>query len=126
MNLFLFTANEIKSAKNEGLIAKGVLEVVRAIETKKARIVVIAKDIELANLSKEVQILCNQHNIPFLVSLTRKEIGELVGVGVKTSFVAIIQPGLDRNRFYKFLSLILEKDFPDYCLVAKAKAKDEE
>ena len=126
MNLALLITNEIRSAKNEGVLAKGILEVIRAIETKRARIVVIAEDIDLADLSRKVQILCNQHDIPYVVSLTREKIGELTGVGVKTSFVAIVQPGLDRDRFYKFLSLVLKKDFPDYYLVAKAKAKDEE
>jgi small subunit ribosomal protein S12e len=61
-------------------LCRGLHETARAIESKKAKLVVLAEDCDEKLYKQLVQLLCKENDIPILLWPGKKELGEWVGL----------------------------------------------
>lgn len=83
----------IEIARNSGKIKKGVNEATKAIEREKAKLVVVANDINPPEIVMHLPALCEEKKIPFIVAGTKTELGASAGLEVSTSAVAVLDAG---------------------------------
>lgn len=99
----------ILDAKEHGKIAKGMLEVIRSIQQRKARLVVAATDIQEPLLFQEIKTLCNRFDVALVAASTQHTLGKIIGIK-KTAFISVVQPGFDKESFIKLLAQFSESD----------------
>ena len=83
----------IEVAKATGKIKKGTNEVTKAVEKGTAKLVAIAKDVNPAEITMHIPVLCKEKGIPCVTIPTKEELGASAGIPVPTSGVAIINEG---------------------------------
>jgi len=83
----------IEIAKATGKIRKGVNEVTKAIEKQQAKLAVIAKDVQPAEIVMHIPLLAKEKDIPCVEVNSKKELGAAAGLELGTSAVAIVQEG---------------------------------
>ena len=83
----------VEKARKTGKIEKGTNEVTKAIERGTAKLVVYAADVEPKEIVQHLPILCKEKGIPFAEVDKKEKLGIAVGLSVKCSSVAIINPG---------------------------------
>jgi len=83
----------IEVARTSGKIRIGVNEVTKAIERTKAKLVVMAEDVDPPELMLHIPILCSEKKIPFVYVKTRDELGKSAGLKVNTSSIAVVDEG---------------------------------
>lgn len=93
------------SFKN-GVIAKGYLEVVRSIQQRKAKLVVVGKDVDNMEMVQEIRRLCNVYEIPFIVELNKFQLGSIVGLTIPTGFLSIKVSGFNKTEFNNYLNFV--------------------
>jgi ribosomal protein L7Ae-like RNA K-turn-binding protein len=93
------------SFKN-GVVAKGYLEVVRSVQQKKAKLVIIANDVDNEKMILEIKRLCNIYETPLITQLTKMSLGKVVGLEIPTGFLSIKISGFDKDNFEKYLKFV--------------------
>ncbi len=93
----------IELAKKSGKIKKGINEVTKAVERGDAKLVLVAKDVNPKEIVMHIPGLCEEKNIPFIPVPSREELGNVCGLSVPTSAVAITKEG-DAKQAIKELS----------------------
>ena len=83
----------VKAAASNGKVRKGVNEVTKSIERKKAKLVVIAEDVNPAEIVMHIPKLCKEKGIPYAFVKTKEELGKSAGLKVGTSSIAIEDAG---------------------------------
>lgn len=83
----------LEVAKNTGKIKKGTNEVTKAIERGKAKLVVIAKDIEPKEIVMHLPVLCEEKKCEYVYIPSKEELGRATGINVGTASGCIIEPG---------------------------------
>lgn len=83
----------IELAKKTGKIKKGINEVTKVVERGKAKLVIIAKDVNPAEITAHLPALCEEKKIPLLEVDKREDLGVSSGMGVPTSAIAIVEEG---------------------------------
>jgi large subunit ribosomal protein L7Ae len=83
----------IEVAKSTGKIRKGVNEVTKAIERGEAKIVVIAKDVNPAEITMHIPLLAKEKGIKCVEVPKKEELGVAAGLGVPTAAIAIVKGG---------------------------------
>lgn len=83
----------VETAKTTGKIKKGVNEATKAIERGVAKLVLIAKDVNPAEITMHMLPLCKEKNIPLVEVTSREELGAAAGLAVSTSAVAVVDEG---------------------------------
>ncbi|MAG21965.1 MAG: 50S ribosomal protein L7ae [Candidatus Diapherotrites archaeon] len=83
----------IAKVKKNGKIRIGINEVTKAIERGSAKLVLIASDVEPAEIVMHLPLICNEKDVPFSYVKTKKDLGEGVGIGVGTASIAIVEEG---------------------------------
>jgi large subunit ribosomal protein L7Ae len=83
----------VEISRNSGKIKKGMNETTKAVEREKAKLVVVANDINPPEIVMHLPPLCEEKKIPFIVAGTKSELGSAAGLEVGTSAVAIIDAG---------------------------------
>lgn len=61
-------------------LARGIDESARALDKKRAKMCVLAKDCEEANYTKLVEALCKEHECPLVKVDDKKALGEMAGL----------------------------------------------
>ena len=79
----------VKVAKEKGKIRKGINEVTKSVERRKAKLVVIAEDVNPAEIVMHLPKLCKERNIPYVFVETKEALGKAAGLKVATSSVAV-------------------------------------
>ena len=82
-----------KLKKGGGKIRIGTNEVTKAIERGTAKLVIIAEDVQPAEIVMHLPLICKEKNVPFSYSETRKGLGEDAGITVSTAAIAIVEEG---------------------------------
>jgi large subunit ribosomal protein L7Ae len=82
----------LKAVKASGKLRKGVNEVTKAIEKKTAILVVLAEDVQPAEVVMHIPILCEEKSIPCAYVVSRKDLGSAVEIA-SASAVAIEDAG---------------------------------
>ena len=91
--LALETLSFVEKAKKKGKVKIGVNEVTKAVERGTAKLVLIAKDVDPAELVMHLPLICGEKNVPFSYINTKKELGEKVGISVGTASIAVTDEG---------------------------------
>ncbi|HII16055.1 MAG TPA: 50S ribosomal protein L7ae [Nanoarchaeota archaeon] len=83
----------VEKAKRSGKLKKGVNEAIKSVEKGAAKLVVIAKDVNPAEIIMPFKPLCAEKNIPLVKVATKEELGAAAGLAVGTSAVAVVAEG---------------------------------
>ena len=98
----------VEIAKNSGKVKKGMNEVTKAVEREKAKLVVVANDINPPEIVMHLPPLCEEKKIPFVVAGNKNELGSAAGLEVSTSAVAVLDAG-EAKKMLTELTQELEK-----------------
>jgi len=86
-------------AKKEGkeleerMIRRGTNEVTKAVDRGKAKLVVIAMDVEPEEVVMHLPPLCEEKGVPYTYVPSKLELGRASGIEVQAAAVAIIDAG---------------------------------
>jgi large subunit ribosomal protein L7Ae len=83
----------LEKASKNGKVKVGVNETTKMIERGTAKLVIVAKDVQPAEIVMHLPLLCREKNIPCSFIATKKELGEKAGLNVGTSAIAIVDEG---------------------------------
>lgn len=83
----------IEGARDTGKLRKGTNEVTKAIERKQAILVVIAEDVEPAEIVAHLTPLSEEKGIPYVYVPSKRELGAAAGLDVGSAAVAIADAG---------------------------------
>jgi len=87
----------IELARTGGKIRIGVNEVTKNVERCKAKLVVMAEDVDPPEIMIHIPILCAEKKIPYVYVKTKDELGKAAGLKVSTSSIAIVDEGKARK-----------------------------
>ncbi len=76
-----------------GKVKRGVNEVTKAVERKQAKLVVIAEDVDPPEIVAHLPPLSDEKGIPYVYVPEKAKLGEMAGLNVAASSVAIVDPG---------------------------------
>jgi len=83
----------IELARKTGKIIKGTNEVTKAIENEKAKLVIVAKDVNPPEITMHIPLLAKEKGIPVIEVPSREELGAAAGLKIGTASVAIVKEG---------------------------------
>ena len=83
----------VESARETGKLRRGTNETVKAIERKQAALVVIAQDVEPAEIVAHLPPLSEEKGIPYVYVPSKRELGAAAGLDVPSASVVIVEPG---------------------------------
>lgn len=82
-----------KARETGGKVRKGVNETTKAVERGLAKLVLIAEDVDPPEVVMHLPLLCEEKKVPYLYIPSKKKLGEMAGIEVQASSVAIVDPG---------------------------------
>jgi large subunit ribosomal protein L7Ae len=83
----------VEVARNTGKLRKGTNETTKAVERKNAVLVVIAEDVEPAEIVAHLPPLCDEKGVPYVYVPSKRELGAAAGIDVPSAAVAIAEAG---------------------------------
>lgn len=83
----------LELARDTGKIKKGTNEATKAVERGVSKLVVIAEDVEPAEIVAHLPPLSEEKNAPYIFVKTQKELGAACGLSVSCATVAIVDAG---------------------------------
>lgn len=83
----------IELARKTGKIRKGCNEATKALERGKAKLVVIAKDVNPPEITMHIPLLAKEKNVPCIEVPSKDELGAAAGIPVGTAAVVILEEG---------------------------------
>jgi large subunit ribosomal protein L7Ae len=86
-------AEALEIARDTGKVAKGTNEVTKAIERGSALLVLVAEDVEPAEIVAHIPVLAEEKEIPYAYLPTKEEVGGAAGLNVGTASACIIDAG---------------------------------
>jgi large subunit ribosomal protein L7Ae len=88
---------DLVEKSKKGKIKGGVNEVTKAIERGVAKFVIIAEDVNPAEIVMHLPLLCEEKQIPYSYAATKQVLGEKSGMGVSTTAIAIIESPVSKE-----------------------------
>jgi len=98
----------VTKVKKGGKLKIGVNEVTKAIERGTAKLVLIAQDVEPAEIVMHLPLVCKEKGAPFSYVKTKKELGENAGLGVGTAALAIVEEGEAKKELQEIAKKLAE------------------
>ncbi len=83
----------VEGARDTGKLRKGTNEVTKAIERKKATLVVIAEDIDPPEIVAHLTPLSDEKGVTYVYVPSKRELGAAAGLDVGTAAIAIAEAG---------------------------------
>ncbi|MFX0134234.1 MAG: 50S ribosomal protein L7Ae [Candidatus Hodarchaeota archaeon] len=83
----------LEMARDTGKVKKGTNEATKSIERGNAKLVVIASDVEPAEVVMHLPLLCNEKKVPYLFVPGKRQLGRAIGIEVPAAAAAITNPG---------------------------------
>jgi len=83
----------VETARVTGKIKRGTNETTKAVERGKAKLVVIAENVNPEEIVMHLPALCEEKNVPYVYVKTKEELGRAAGLDVSAASVAILEPG---------------------------------
>ena len=83
----------LEIARDTGKVGKGSNEVTKAVERGDALLVLLAEDVDPAEIIAHMPVLAEEKEIPYVYIPTKDELGEAAGLNVGTASAAIIDAG---------------------------------
>lgn len=89
----------LEKMSKSGKVKIGVNEVTKAVERGTAKLVIIAEDVQPAEIVMHLPVLCKEKNVPFTYANTKKELGEKMGIKVGTAALVVLDEGDSKKDF---------------------------
>ena len=83
----------VEKVRDTGRLRKGTNETTKAVERKRAKLVIIAEDVDPAEIVAHLPALCDEREVPYCYVPSKHELGAAAGIDVATATAAIIEPG---------------------------------
>ena len=83
----------LETAQATGKVAKGTNEVTKFIERGDAALVVIAEDVDPAEIVAHIPVLADEKEIPYVYLPTKEQVGVATGLTVGTASACIVDAG---------------------------------
>lgn len=83
----------LKIASESGKIRKGTNEATKSIERGRAKLVVVAENVEPPEIVAHIPILCDERKAPYVYVPDKRRIGAAVGLTVGAATATIEEPG---------------------------------
>lgn len=83
----------LEIARDTGKIGKGSNEVTKAIERGDSLLVLLAEDVDPAEIIAHMPVLAEEKEIPYIYIPTKDELGEAAGLNVGTASACIVDAG---------------------------------
>jgi large subunit ribosomal protein L7Ae len=83
----------VERARDTGKLRKGTNEATKAIERKRAVLVVIAEDVEPPEIVVYLPPLCDEKGVPYVYVPSKRELGAAAGIDVGCAAVTIAEAG---------------------------------
>ncbi len=83
----------VEVARNTGKIKKGSNEVTKAIERGVAKLVIVAKDVQPAEVIMHLPLLAKEKGVPCVEVPSKEQLGAAAGLTVPTGAIAIVVEG---------------------------------
>lgn len=83
----------LKIAAESGKIRKGTNEATKAIERGRAKLVLVAEDVEPPEIVAHIPMLCDERKAPYVYVPEKRRLGEAAGLMVGSAAAAIEEPG---------------------------------
>ena len=83
----------LQTAQESGKVAKGTNEVTKFIERGDAALVVIAEDVDPAEIVAHIPVLADEKEIPYVYLPTKEQVGGAAGLTVGTASACIVDAG---------------------------------
>lgn len=87
------TYEAVEKARDTGSIRIGTNEATKSIERKKASLVVIAGDVEPAEIVMHLPAICRDRDVPYIFVPSKEELGLAAGINAQSASLAINDPG---------------------------------
>ena len=95
-------------ALKTGKIRKGTNEATKSIERGKAKLVLIAEDVQPPEIVAHLPLLCDERKAAFVYVPTKEGIGSALGISVGSSAAAIEEAGDAENLISEIVSKVNE------------------
>lgn len=83
----------LEAAKNSGKVRRGTNEATKAIDGGKAKLIIIAADVEPEEIVMHLPVLCEEKKIPYVFVPSKLELGRASGIDVQSAAVCIVDAG---------------------------------
>ncbi|MDH5443217.1 MAG: 50S ribosomal protein L7Ae [Candidatus Hadarchaeaceae archaeon] len=83
----------IESARDTGKLRKGTNETTKAVERKQAALVIIAEDVEPAEIVAHLPPLCDEKGVPYIYVPNKRELGAAAGIDIGAAAITIAEAG---------------------------------
>ena len=93
----------IEISRDTGKIKKGVNEATKAIERGTAKLVVVAEDVDPAEIVMHLEPLCNEKKIPLVRVPSKSELGRAAGIDVSSAAISVTDAGDARGKLKELL-----------------------
>lgn len=86
-------AEALEIARDSGKVAKGTNEVTKFIERGATSLVLVAEDVDPAEIVAHIPVLAEEKEIPYVYLPTKDEVGAAAGLSVGTASACIVEAG---------------------------------
>ncbi|MCK5628868.1 50S ribosomal protein L7Ae [Candidatus Bathyarchaeota archaeon] len=83
----------LQIAAKTGIVRKGTNEATKAIERARAKLVVIAEDVDPPEVVAHLSLICDERKIPYVFVSSKDEIGKAVGIDVPAAAACVVEEG---------------------------------
>jgi large subunit ribosomal protein L7Ae len=83
----------VQVARETGKVRVGTNEVTKSSERSEAKLVVMAEDVDPAEILVHIPMLCEEKHIPYLYVPKKQRLGQVAGLAKSAASVAVVEPG---------------------------------
>lgn len=83
----------VEAARDTGKVRKGTNEVTKLVERGEAQLVILAEDVQPAEILAHMPLLCEERNVLYAYVPSKAELGNAVGLEKPTASVAVLDAG---------------------------------
>jgi large subunit ribosomal protein L7Ae len=98
----------LKIASETGKIRKGTNEATKSIERGRAKLVLIAENVEPPEIVAHLPLLCDERKAPYVFVPEKQKIGQAVGLMVGSAAASIEEPGDGKELLDEIVSKLKE------------------
>jgi large subunit ribosomal protein L7Ae len=98
----------LKIASESGKVRKGTNETTKSIERGRAKLVVVAENVEPPEIVAHIPLLCEERKAPYVYVNDKRRIGGAVGLGVGAAAAVVEEAGDAQNLLDEIVSKLKE------------------
>lgn len=98
----------VENARDKGKLRKGTNETTKAIERKRAVLVIIAEDVDPVEIVAHLPPLCDEKGIPYIYVPSKRELGAAAGIDIGAAAISIVEAGQAKEVVKEIIERIRE------------------